>query len=354
MQNLDTVAVEDIREGASEMTVYYVDDFFMYSGSTPESATERAYFVLLDQADCCIAVDLTGSKNRRAYKLMNDIYDAMDEMDTNGAEPDYSSFDCFTVHGSLKRLSGEELGFYEDYVSSTAEYYGITEEEVEEYYLPYILKPDEDILSFWGIVISLFILLFIGFGFWLLYNGLFKNPRDIIKKYTSTKSNPDKVQEEIEDLCDNQDGYNGVWINDKYFVYTSGLQVKVYDVEDVLWLFKQVTTTRVNFIPTGKSYSICFGMADKKKYLLRTTKKKSDADLEYFAGKLPDVICGYSDEISSIFTKDISRIKNEVAKRRAARVNPADNYMEMPDETNESSYSDVDDLSYDNASNDEN
>ena len=92
--------------------------------------------------------------------------------------------------------------------------------------------------------------------------------------------------------------------------------IDVLHRDEIMWVYEKVTTHRVNFVPTGKTYALVIGDERGRRIEVpaggrgkRNGKEKLDVLLREVINRFPWVIAGYSDQR-----------KNEYEKNRAAFV----------------------------------
>lgn len=90
-------------------------------------------------------------------------------------------------------------------------------------------------------------------------------------------------------------------------------------LQDVLWMYKNVTQHKVNYIiPAGKSYSLVIYLNNKKKVQVGMNQKKVDAAIELIRHKVPSIACGYSDELAYLWNKNFPAFLVELEKLKNA------------------------------------
>lgn len=95
----------------------------------------------------------------------------------------------------------------------------------------------------------------------------------------------------------------------------------LYPVKDILWIYKQVTTTKMyGVIPMGKSSVLMIGGMDHKRYGCKTNNKGDIVEFLH-AGLQPyrkGVFYGYSNELDRMFRKNFNRMV-EMSKEQEMR-----------------------------------
>lgn len=89
-------------------------------------------------------------------------------------------------------------------------------------------------------------------------------------------------------------------------------------VKDVLWIYGSIFTSKINFIPCNKEYSLEFIAGDGKNYVLGkvntggfSKKTPNDEKIEQIRNVLypyrPGIVYGYTDEMYQLFTRDFGK-----------------------------------------------
>jgi hypothetical protein len=78
----------------------------------------------------------------------------------------------------------------------------------------------------------------------------------------------------------------------------------VSPVGDLAWVYKKVTKHSVNFIPTGKSYSVIIVGRHRQRVEVSMAEKKVNELLAYLATRVPWAIYGFDKQLEASWTKD--------------------------------------------------
>lgn len=319
VQNLDNMNPAEITEGRGKITVYDVYDYYTYWTNSAGKEVTRDYFVTMgdDENFAYIGCELSGKKNDRAYQIMQELWEA----EYNGLEVDYENLDHFVVKGRVKKISGDSLQYYNGFLDEVAQMYDISEEEMNQYFVPYVLEAaqvgDGDFMDYFIAFVGI-VLIIASVG--ILINALFGDPLKEIKAYCKKSVDSDYQMALIERFYISATEKYDIRINDDYFMYTGGSSVIFCDTKDVLWFYKVVEKTSVNYIPTGKNYYVKFRLANGKSVQVKTNKKEVDEVLQYFMRLLPDSIVGHDASLEKTYTSDRIQMINEVKRRRGERL----------------------------------
>lgn len=322
-QNLDEITADQIHEGRARITVYYVYDYYCYFTDDYGKEVQRDYFVCMGpDGDRYVGVELRDKKNDKAYQLMNDIYQA----ESAGEELDYDKLGYFTVKGKVQKLSGDDLEFYEDYIRQAADAYGMTVDEVKEYFVPYVLIAakgggSRDQKTDYVVIIAGIILMISGIG--VLISGLFGNHMKDIKNYVQNNGGEEVAYARLDRFIEQTPERYGMRVNDDFFMVTNGMSLVFSEAKDILWVYPYIVTHKTYFVTTGKTYYVRLRFANGKMAQVQTKKDNNEEVMNYCAKMIPDAIFGYSKELEQMYNKDRGRMIAEVNRRREERLGSA-------------------------------
>ena len=109
--------------------------------------------------------------------------------------------------------------------------------------------------------------------------------------------------------------YGNLEVTGSWLVNRSLFSTWVSPVGDLAWVYKKVTKHSVNFIPTGKSYSIIIYGRHRQHIEVSVTEKKANELLSDFATRVPWAIYGYDKELDSAWTKNPASLIGAVDSR---------------------------------------
>ena len=150
----------------------------------------------------------------------------------------------------------------------------------------------------------------------ILYCAVFALDPKIHKKYKSLEKygDIDKVEEDVaRDLESDIKYYDtkNLKIMQKYVIERSMFGIKLYRTQDIMWIYKLITTHRTNGIPTGKTYALEIKFSNKADRLGINVRNETvaDAQINDFMKKLPNIFYGYSVDLASKYVKDFEGFK---------------------------------------------
>jgi hypothetical protein len=96
-------------------------------------------------------------------------------------------------------------------------------------------------------------------------------------------------------------------------------------VEDLVWIYKKVTKHSVNFIPTGKTYSVILVGRHKQRTEEQMKDHAVNELLVQLAGKVPWALFGFDQNLDKAWRKDPAGVIRMVDLRRQqqAQAKPA-------------------------------
>ncbi len=237
-----------------------------------------------------------------AIKVPASYEDEMEKMADNTYS--YLSNEPIEFSGSIEKMTDEEYRYFKEYFMDG----GYTEEEFEQYTLPYYI--DVNKLTGGSAVVA--VILFVGgcfsiiSGIWLcvsaLTGGLVKKMCKDIEAAGYTESVADA------DYQAGVDFKKSTRISNIFTYYIdSHSQARALLNKDIVWAYLQTTTHRTNGIKTATTYAIkVFTINDKKNPILLDVKNEKTAleMVEYMNSHMQWAVVGYHDEISKMYYND--------------------------------------------------
>lgn len=220
-----------------------------------------------------------------------------------------------TVTGTIMPIEGESWTFYREYIESL----GWTDEE-EEIFLPYALMVGdvggEDTGTFIFVVIIGVAVIIL--GIWLLTKGLTGGALKSIKKYCESTGNREAAMQRLERFYAATPEVEGIRVSPEFFMAVNGASVLFTETQNVIWVYQHVVKHSVNYIPTGKTYSIMVMKADGTKMQIgMKSQKKAEQALEYISRALPFLFYGYDDQLMAAYNQNRQSMIQAVADKRA-------------------------------------
>ena len=105
-------------------------------------------------------------------------------------------------------------------------------------------------------------------------------------------------------------------VTPNWLIKTTPLSLDVVRLDDLAWIYKKVTTQRVYFIPTGKTFAAI--LRGQKGKLVEVAGKEDEVTrvLQAVAHRVPWVFAGYSAEMDKAWRSDQAGVLQAVNERR--------------------------------------
>ena len=112
---------------------------------------------------------------------------------------------------------------------------------------------------------------------------------------------------------------SSVMLTPSWLVSSGTFSLKVLRLQDLVWFYKKVTTHRVNFVPTGKTYSVMLWDRSRTTLLIDMGRKEEagNALLQELVRRTPWALAGYSADLQKLWVKDAKGVVAAVDERKA-------------------------------------
>ncbi len=259
----------------------------------------------------------TGDANATDYRYMGIKVPASDEKKMEAmAEATYYNEPCDPImyNGEIQKMPDEDYEFLREYFVGA----GLTEEEFEEYTLPYFINTE--VIPTNSAVVSCtfaaFALLFVLIGSWMIISAIRGGRLKTFKKELAD-AGFGEAEADLE--------YQGARIILKPDDFRIGRRLTFFMIgskphvllnDEIVWAYQKTTTHRTNGIKTGTTYSVVLNTIDKKKYESQNvfTKRQSEISvageqnaletLEYIGQTMPWVLLGFDNDLNRLYNKD--------------------------------------------------
>lgn len=265
----------------------------------------------------------TGDDDAVDYRYMGirvpvEEEDKMEEM----AEATFNNMrsDPVRFTGEIQEMSDEAYGYFKDYFISS----GLTEEEFEEYTLPYFINT-RAMQTDTVVVICVFAaaaLVLIVLGICMIISAAKGGRLKALKKELADAGFGDADADlEYQGAKILHKGDN-IRIGRRLTFFMSGSKPHAIVNDEIVWAYQKTTTHRTNGIKTGTTYSVVLNVIDKKKYETQHTFVKKQFELpaagengaleilEYINQTMPWVLIGYDNDLSKLYNKDCQSFLN--------------------------------------------
>lgn len=259
----------------------------------------------------------TGDANATDYRYMGIKVPASDEKKMEAmAEATYNNESCDPIKysGEIQKMPAEDYDFLREYFMGA----GLTEEEFEEYTLPYFINTEvvpvnSAVVSCTFAVFALFLVLI---GIWMIISAVRGGRLKTFKKELADagigEAEADREYQSAHILLKPDD----FRIGRKLTFYINGSKPHVILNDEIVWAYQKTTTHRTNGIKTGTTYSVVINTINKKKYeservfvkkqseISVAGEKKALETLEYIGQTMPWVLIGYDNDLYRLYNKD--------------------------------------------------
>lgn len=184
--------------------------------------------------------------------------------------------------------------------------------------------------SFIVIIVGVVIIIL---GLYLLIKGLSGGALKSIKKYCVSTGNEVAAMQRLEQFCAVTPEVAGIRVSQEFFMARTNADVLFAETRNIIWIYMHVVRHSVNYIPTGKTYSLMAMKADGTKMeISMRNKKKSEEALDHISRVLPYLYYGYDDQLMAVYNQNRQSLIQAVADRRAQFMGTQMPEMQMPGE----------------------
>jgi len=121
------------------------------------------------------------------------------------------------------------------------------------------------------------------------------------KRYGDIEMLEETINQDIEDENKYYDSkYYKIMKN--YSIMSTGLNIKIYKTNEIMWIYKLIIRNSYNGVPTGKTYALDVRFNTNAKTFMRIPMKKeflADEAIEQLQARLPGVIYGFPPELQN-------------------------------------------------------
>lgn len=198
------------------------------------------------------------------------------------------------------------------------------EADLQDVFLPYMLDAGNFRMpGYIGMGIGGIILLFCAWG---VFMGVMQTDvsRHPIMRRLSRFGDPTMTVSEIEnELLAPRWQHDKLRITTSWLVYTVAADFSAMRLNELVWMYKQVTQRRVNGIPAGKTFTAIFCDSHGQQIVVQG-KNEQDVEeiLTQVHGFAPWALAGYNNDIEKAWKKDRAALIEAVAQRRAQPQQP--------------------------------
>lgn len=278
-------------------------------GNTNQTKTVDLYYIILT------GDDYSTDFRFMAVNVPIEYRNRMDQMAQNG----YG--DSIFLSGRIRKMNDDLYNYFKEYVIDN----GFSEEEFEEYSIPYYIKvfPNEQLENVFTVGAFLFGVFLIVIAIIRLVKALtgsyLKQLRADVASIGVSELSADSDWNSAAEIC------KGVKVGRLFTYYMEGSKPRAIPNTKIMWSYQNTTTHRTNGIKTGTTYSIMVWVDGWKNASNIGVPNESAAQtmLRRFGDQFPWVVLGYSDELRKMY-------HNNRAQFMQLRYNTMDHSMSMP------------------------
>lgn len=248
----------------------------------------------------------TGDDYVEEYKFMGIKVPASEESTMEAiAEATYYEeyIDPVTYSGAINKMTSEEYKYFKEYFMDV----GWTEEEVEEYTLPYYISVGA---LTGGSAVTAYVIMAIGIvlliiAIWrfifVIRGGCLKTIRKEMEAIGISEHDMDYEYEGAKLFSKGND----FRIGRRVTIFMSGSKAHVLSNAKIVWAYQKNTTHRTNGIKTGTTYEIVLKTYERKTFQIYIPNETTGQEvLQYLNETMPWIVIGYNNDLSNMYQKD--------------------------------------------------
>lgn len=248
----------------------------------------------------------TGDEYAEDFKYMGIKVPASEESTMEAiAEATYYEeyIDPVTYSGAINKMTDEEYKYFKEYFMDS----GWTEEEVEEYTLPYYISVGA---LTGGSAVAAYVIMAIGIvlviiAIWrfifVLSGGCLKTIR---KEMEEIGVSEHELEYEYESAKLINKG-NDFRVGKRVTFFMLGSKAHVVSNAKIVWAYQKNTTHRTNGIKTGTTYEIVFKNYERKNFQISIPNEQTGQELlQYLNDTMPWIVIGYDNDLNNLYQKD--------------------------------------------------
>lgn len=208
-----------------------------------------------------------------------------------------------TYSGAINKMTDEEYKYFKEYFMDS----GWTEEEVEEYTLPYYISVGS---LTGGIAVAAYVIMAIGIALviiaiwrfiFVMRGGCLKTIR---KEMEEIGVSEHELEYEYESAKLINRG-NDFRVGKRVTFFMLGSKAHVVSNAKIVWAYQKNTTHRTNGIKTGTTYEIVFKTYERKNFQVSIPNEQTGQEvLQYLNDTMPWIVIGFNNDINNLYQKD--------------------------------------------------
>lgn len=261
------------------------------NSKTHVSKTINLYYVILT------GDDYSTDYRYMAVNVPTDYRKTMNQLSTGGRNGD-----SIFLSGRIRRMDKEIYEYFKEYMLEG----GLTEEQFEEYTLPYYIKvyPNEQLENAGTVIAFLFGVMLVIWAALRLVKGInggyLKQLRNDIASIGVSETSAESDWNSSVEVC------KDVKVGRLFTYYMEGSKPRAIPNAKILWSYQNTTTHRTNGIKTGTTYSVMIWVDGWKSASNIGMPNEATAQemLKRFGAQFPWVVLGYSDELRKMYNNN--------------------------------------------------
>ena len=249
----------------------------------------------------------TGDEDSEDYKYMGIKVPASDESKMEAmaeATYNYEYSDPVKYTGAINKMSSTELKYFKEYFQES----GWSDEEIEEYTLPYFINVGALTGGAAATAFFIFVLgvVLAAIGIIMLISALLGGKLKAFKKEIQASGFTEMDVEYEYESARTFGKKDDLRIGGRFIFYMAGNKPHLLVKDQIVWVYQQNTTHRTNGVKTGTTYELLvYCLNDNKVKSISVPNENTGREiLQYLNETMPRAVVGFSDELLKMFKKD--------------------------------------------------
>lgn len=219
------------------------------------------------------------------------------------------------VKGTVKKMEKDMLRYYKEFFT---EYYEYTDEEFDEYCLPYYIAVDSPTPAAMALAMILAVVL-IGSGVWAIVWAVTGGGQKKVVKQLNMRG-ASEVDRAESDYANARELVKNVKVGRSYLFDINAATTKIIPYDSMMWAYLTETKHKTNGITTGTTFSLAIFDENRKQHTVNMPNKAGCIEaLEYLSTVSPAVI-GFTQELKVMYNKNFGEFM-KIHNDRKAQMN---------------------------------
>lgn len=321
-QDFNSLSAEQIKEGMYvKGEILTPVDYYAY-WTEDGKTTSKEFLVPVGEKEY-MGLSCDGTTMDSLDANMKTYWQALEQNDKTLVD----SLTPVQVEGVIQKLSGESLGFFQQFISELQ-----IDQEQKSLFLPYVIMEGRygDIEISGLILQGIFVLILLLVSIYCIVGIVKRRNIKDLKKYCLAQGDLEYGLFQMEQFYEGGMPVQGLRLDDRFFLMVVGSTVHFIETSDIVWIYPNVTQHSYNFIPTGKTYAIKVKKRNGREVFISVKNKRAmDEVMQYIGSRIPYVILGYDKEIEKIYNRNRNEMIQEVDRRRQEHLGTVAQAMEQ-------------------------